>query len=346
MTGRRSARSVRVPGCSPVAEVAIGATQLQLQLLPEAQSARRSILRRAGQRYQASGQGRGLHAIRQARYRDRRARVTHQASVALPGAADPGVAPRARRPSGVAPVAHELRRGRTQPAPPDCALVRAPRRVPPVFLPPRGTPRRTRPEASRAHPPRQAPTASSRVGSVTLPNTSSRRALSKPGSASASEHTPSPIARASSRTADFTDTRAFFTGELHRIPALPRDRQHSLPPTRTTLGPGSTPSNSRLGWAPSLCCRSRARPSNRRRADFARSVTRRLSLQSVTSSRTGSAHRIRSGVANALGKRRRRSPPRRNAGALHIELHQVNGYWWAGYWPKAKGAVVLSEAGR
>jgi len=85
-------------------------------------SARRSSVRRAGQRYQASERGRGLHAIRQARYRERRARVTHHGPVALPGATDPGGgrmhATAQQHGAGRARAATpEDRR-----APPDCAL--------------------------------------------------------------------------------------------------------------------------------------------------------------------------------------------------------------------------------
>lgn len=41
--------------------------------------ARRSSVRRAGKRYQGTERGRSLHAVRQARYRDRQRAVTHQA---------------------------------------------------------------------------------------------------------------------------------------------------------------------------------------------------------------------------------------------------------------------------
>ena len=49
------------------------------------EEARRTTLRGAGQRYQRSRQGRLHHAARQARYRARQQKVTHQTSHIAPG---------------------------------------------------------------------------------------------------------------------------------------------------------------------------------------------------------------------------------------------------------------------
>jgi hypothetical protein len=84
--------------------------------------ARRSGVRRAGERYQGTERGRRLHAIRQARYRDRQARVTHHGRVASPRIPDPGAGP-----TSTAPQPHGSDRVRAAtpregPALPDCAL--------------------------------------------------------------------------------------------------------------------------------------------------------------------------------------------------------------------------------
>lgn len=50
-----------------------------------AEQARRDSLRQAGQRYQASRQGQLKHAARQARYRERQQKVTHQGSIPRTG---------------------------------------------------------------------------------------------------------------------------------------------------------------------------------------------------------------------------------------------------------------------
>jgi hypothetical protein len=75
-----------------------------------ASTARREQLRRAGQQYQQSARGRSTHATRQARYRARKADVTHQSGSEAPGAS--GGPPRLA--SAVLPPA------RLAPCPPSC----------------------------------------------------------------------------------------------------------------------------------------------------------------------------------------------------------------------------------
>jgi hypothetical protein len=78
-------------------------------------AARRRSVRRAGRQYQRTERGRRLHAIRQARYRERQAHVTHHAQGGSPGSLGSDA------PSCfVAPPRGDD--GTQRPAPPDCAL--------------------------------------------------------------------------------------------------------------------------------------------------------------------------------------------------------------------------------
>lgn len=102
-------------------------------------AARRDGLRNAAQAYQRTGRGRRLHAVRQARYRERRARnVTHQSSTQPPPTAtvgthtDPATTPPCTE---VLDATHSPDRG-------DRATRATPRTLPPLV--PSGAPRQDR----------------------------------------------------------------------------------------------------------------------------------------------------------------------------------------------------------
>jgi hypothetical protein len=145
-----------------------------------ASTARREQLRRAGQQYQQSARGRSTHAMRQARYRARKADVTDQSGSEAAGASRGPP----RLPSAVLPLA------RLAPCPPSCvrcgkstAFMRTSLRI-------RGVPR------SRKH-------------------RASFEKKSLVDHMRARAHSRRPLARA---------RPALFTGELHRISAVPDAR--------------------------------------------------------------------------------------------------------------------------
>jgi hypothetical protein len=145
-----------------------------------ASTARREQLRRAGQQYQQSARGRSTHAMRQARYRARKADVTDQSGSEAAGASRGPP----RLPSAVLPLA------RLAPRPPSCvrcgkstAFMRTSLRI-------RGVPR------SRKH-------------------RASFEKKSLVDHMRARAHSRRPLARA---------RPALFTGELHRISAVPDAR--------------------------------------------------------------------------------------------------------------------------
>jgi hypothetical protein len=150
-----------------------------------ASTARREQLRRADQQYQQSARGRSTHAMRQARYRARKAEVTHQSGWEAAGASG-------RPPRFVLAV---LRPVRLAPCPPSCmrcgkstAFMRTGFKI-------RGVPR----AGARTPAVRSGPFGTKPLVDHMRARARSRRAL--------------PRARP-----------ALFTGELHRISAVPDAR--------------------------------------------------------------------------------------------------------------------------